>query len=603
MPIASAVHVDEHRLWRLVDVGRSLVTVLDPEAVFERLLEVARELTGARYAAIGVLDEGRERLERFLTVGIDEDTHRAIGDLPGGRGVLGVLISDPQPLRLADVGQHPQSYGFPLSHPPMTTFLGVPIVIEGQAWGNLYLTEKSGGGEFTDEDQEAAVVLADWAAIAIANARLYRTMRERRDELERTMRGLETTTEISRALGGVTDLEQVLELVVKRSRALIDARAAEIALLDGDEFVMAAVAGEGMDGLKGTRIPIADSLAERALRTGRLQRVPRIPEDTFAYRELGFRSAIVTPMSFRNRPVGFLIVFDRLTDDRPFNEEDERLLQAFAASAATAVATAQNASEEALRRGIEASEAERTRWARELHDETLQQLAGLRVLLSGARRSGDAERMSGAIESALDQITTAIGDLRSLITELRPAALDELGTKPALESLVARIAGQTDLEIDFAYENGDAEFRHTAEIESTVYRLIQEALTNVTKHAGATRVEIRVTDRDGRIDVIVHDDGDGFDPRAASPGFGLIGMRERLALVQGSLDLESTPGAGTRLHASIPARPRDQATAATPSSRSPSGASTPRGTTTTGQAASRSTRPLTPPTSTDHSGP
>ena len=330
----------------------------------------------------------------------------------------------------------------------MTTFLGVPIVIEGQAWGNLYLTEKSGGGEFTDEDEEAAVVLADWAAIAIANARLYRTVRERRDELERTMRGLETTTEISRALGGVTDLEQVLELVVKRSRALIDARAAEIALLDGDEFVMAAVAGEGMDGLKGTRIPIADSLAERALRTGRLQRVPRIPEDTFAYRELGFRSAIVTPMSFRNRPVGFLIVFDRLTDDRPFNEEDERLLQAFAASAATAVATAQNASEEALRRGIDASEAERTRWARELHDETLQQLAGLRVLLSGARRSGDAERMSGAIESALEQITTAIGDLRSLITELRPAALDELGTEPALESLVARIAGQTDLEID-----------------------------------------------------------------------------------------------------------------------------------------------------------
>jgi signal transduction histidine kinase len=482
--------------------------------------------------------------------------------------VLGVLISDPQPLRLADVGQHPQSYGFPLSHPPMTTFLGVPIVIEGQAWGNLYLTEKAGGGEFTSEDEEAAVVLADWAAIAIANARLYRTVRERRDELERTMRGLETTTEIGRALGGVTDLEQVLELVVKRSRALIDARAAEIALLDGDEFVMAAVAGERMDGLKGTRIPISDSLAERALRTGRLQRFPRIPEDTFAYRELGFRSAIVTPMSFRNRPVGFLIVFDRMTDDRPFNEEDERLLQAFAASAATAVATAQNASAEALRRGIEASEAERTRWARELHDETLQQLAGLRVLLSGARRSGDPERMSGAIENALDQITTAIGDLRSLITELRPAALDELGTKPALESLVARVAGQTDLAIDFVYEDGDADARHTAEIESTVYRLVQEALTNITKHAGATRVEIRVGDRDGRIEVTVQDDGHGFDPQAASAGFGLMGMRERLALVHGSIDLESTPGAGTRLHASIPTGRRVQAIAAsTPSTR------------------------------------
>src|SRR3954454_17739211 len=180
-------HVDDHRLRRLVEVGRSLVTVLDPDAVLERLLEVARELTGARYAAIGVLDERRERLERFVTVGIDEDTHRAIGDLPRGRGVLGVLIDDPRPLRCADVGDHPQSFGFPLAHPPMKSFLGVPILVEGRAWGNLYLTEKADGGEFTDDDEESVVVLADWAAIAIANARLYRAVRERRDELERTM--------------------------------------------------------------------------------------------------------------------------------------------------------------------------------------------------------------------------------------------------------------------------------------------------------------------------------------------------------------------------------------------------------------------------------
>jgi signal transduction histidine kinase len=548
----------------LVDVGRSLVTELDPEAVFERLLAVARELTGARYAAIGVMDERRERLERFLTSGIDEETHRAIGDLPRGRGVLGVLISDPRPLRLADVGSHPQSYGFPLAHPPMTPFLGVPIVIDGQAWGNLYLTEKD-DGEFTDGDEEAVVVLADWAAIAIANARLYRAVRERRDELERTMRGLETTTEISRALGGVTDLGRVLELIVKRSRALIDARAAEIALLDGDEFVMAAVAGEGMDGYQGTRIPIAGSLAAPALSSGRLQRFDQVPAHTFAARELGARTAIVTPMSFRNRPVGFLIVFDRLHGARPFNDEDERLLQAFAASAATAVATAQNASEEALRRGIEASESERTRWARELHDETLQQLAGLRVLLAGARRSGEAERMSRAIDSALEQITTAIADLRSLITELRPAALDELGTKPALESLVARFgrhAGlEIELEVDLACENGDADQRHAPELEATVYRLVQEALNNVAKHAAAMRVEISVTDRAGEIVLTIRDDGKGFDPQKASGGFGLLGMRERLALVGGALEIESAPGDGALIRATMPARRRAAARA------------------------------------------
>src|SRR4051794_21300302 len=337
--------VDEHRLRRLIEVGRSLVTVLDPEAVLERLLEVARELTGAHYAAIGVLDERREQLERFLTAGVDAETARDIGDAPRGRGVLGVLIRDPRPLRLADVGTHPQSYGFPLAHPPMKTFLGVPIMIEAQAWGNLYLTEKA-GGEFSDDDEEAVVVLADWAAIAIANSRLYRTVRERRDELERTIRGLETTTEISRALGGVTDLDRVLELVAKRSRALIDARAAEIALLEGDEFVIAAVAGEGIEGLKGARMPVSESLAVAALRTGRQQRFDRIPPESFAARELGARTAIVTPMIFRDQPVGFLVVTDRLGSDRPFGDEDERLLQAFAASAATAVATAQTAGDE-----------------------------------------------------------------------------------------------------------------------------------------------------------------------------------------------------------------------------------------------------------------
>ncbi len=547
--------MDERRLRRLLDVGRSLMTGLDPEAVFERLLDVARELTGARYAAIGVLDERRERLERFLTAGIDEDTHRAIGALPGWRGVLGVLTGDSRPLRLADVGAHPQSYGFPLGHPPMSTFLGVPIVIEGQAWGNLYLTEKE-GGEFTDEDEEAAVVLADWAAIAIANARLYRAVRERRDELERTNRGLETTTEISRALGGVTDLDRVLELVVKRSRALIDARAAEIALLDGDEFVIAAVAGEGIERVRGLRIAVEGTLAGVALRSGQLERIQEIPPQTFAYRELGARSALVTPMSFRDRPVGFLIVFDRLRGDRPFNEEDERLLEAFAASAAIAVATAQHAGDEALRRSLEASERERSRWARELHDETLQQLAALRVLLAGARRSGDRERLETAVGEAIEHLKTGIGDLRSLIADLRPAALDEFGIEPALATLVARVAEQSDLavtlELDLGSDDGAAGSRHPAEVESTVYRVVQEAVTNAVKHARATSVQVSVSDEAGRVEVVVHDDGEGFDPQACSSGFGLLGMRERLGLVHGRLEIESAPDAGTTLHASIP---------------------------------------------------
>src|SRR5215216_7403450 len=288
--------MDENRLRRLLDVGRSLLSELDPDIVLDRLLEVAQELTGARYAAIGVLDERRELLEQFITKGIDEETHRAIGDLPHGRGVLGVLIREPRPLRLADVGAHPESYGFPLAHPPMHTFLGVPIVVHGEAWGNLYLTEKGGGGDFTDDDEETATVLADWAAIAIANARLYRDLRQRHDELQRANRGLETTTEVGRALGGLTDLDRVLELVVKRSRALIDARATELALIDGDELVIAAAAGQGIEGVEGTRVPVDGSPAAVALRSGRPQRVCDVPADGSAA-----RSALVVPMTSRNR--------------------------------------------------------------------------------------------------------------------------------------------------------------------------------------------------------------------------------------------------------------------------------------------------------------
>ena len=552
--------MDESRLRRLLDVGRSLISELEPEVVLQRLLEVARELTGARYAAIGVLDGRREALERFLTAGIDEETHRQIGDLPRGRGVLGALITDPQPLRLADVSAHPQSYGFPLAHPPMTTFLGVPIVIEAEAWGNLYLTEKD-TGEFTEEDEEAAVMLAGWAGIAIANARLYRTVRERRDELERTIRGLETTTEISRALGGVTDLDRVLELVVKRSRALLDARAAEVALLDGEEFVIAAVAGEGVSGARGARVPIAGSLAAAAFQTGRSQRFATIPPETFAARELGARNAIVTPMLFRNRPVGFLVVMDR-HGPGAFGEDDERLLQAFAASAATAVATAQTAGDEALRRSIESSEAERARWARELHDETLQQLAGLRVLLSGARRSGDPKRIDAALDDAIDLITGGIADLRALITDLRPAALDELGLEAALKTLAGRVMEQSGLTIDLAFERGDSPTRHVGDIESAGYRLVQEALTNVVKHAEAGRVEVRVTDGDDCLEIVLRDDGRGFSADNPTVGFGLVGMRERIALVHGVLEIDSAPDKGTTISARIPSRRRQVASVA-----------------------------------------
>src|SRR6202161_802821 len=195
---------DAEELWtgHLLDVGRALTKELDQRVVLDRVLQTAREITGARYAALGILNEQRSELEQFLTLGVDDDTQRVIGDLPRGRGVLGVLIDHPQSLRLAEVGQHPSSYGFPAGHPLMRSFLGVPIVIRGEVWGNLYLTEKQGEDEFSRQDEEAAVILADWAAVAIDNARMYQTSERRREEAEKAIRGLEATRDVAVAIGG-----------------------------------------------------------------------------------------------------------------------------------------------------------------------------------------------------------------------------------------------------------------------------------------------------------------------------------------------------------------------------------------------------------------
>ena len=199
------------RLRVLVEAGIALSSELSLDALLQQLVETAAQLTGAQYAALGVIDQTGTNLERFLTTGIDEETHAAIGDLPRGRGILGVLIRDAQPLRLDDLGDDPRSVGFPAHHPPMQSFLGVPILLRGVAYGNLYLTEKEGGGSFTDEDEELTQLLAAQAAVAIENTRLYETS-------TRWLRHLESLNEIGDALASELELEPLLGLVARRLR-------------------------------------------------------------------------------------------------------------------------------------------------------------------------------------------------------------------------------------------------------------------------------------------------------------------------------------------------------------------------------------------------
>jgi signal transduction histidine kinase len=558
--------LDEPRLRRLIEVGRGLVSRLDLEGVLETVLEAAREITGARYAALGILDERKRELERFVTLGIDEETHAAIGDLPRGRGVLGELIAHPEPLRLADVTAHPRSYGFPSAHPEMHTFLGVPIAIRGEAWGNLYLTEKSDGREFDEHDETAATVLADWTAIAVENARLYEGLARRRDEVEaqrddaeQSLRALMAMTEIAQVVGGETRLDRILELIAKRGRALLSTRGLAILLADGGELEVAAMAGELDPALAGRRIPIDGTSPGRVL-TGGAERLPASYGETADLSELGVEAdaAVLVPLTFRGRGYGVLAAFDRLADGPGFSQEDERLLRAFAASAATAVATAKSVESETLRRSLEAAEGERKRWARELHDQTLQALGGLRMLHSTALRADDAAKLRDALEQSVALIDEEIESLSGLITELRPAALDEIGLEPALRNLAERKRhdGAFEVEVTVRLDGGDGA-RLPADAESTIYRLTQEALNNAVKHAEADRVEATVHQRDTVVELTVRDDGRGFDPELTTRGFGLLGMRERVGLVSGELRIESAPGRGTVVSATIPLDPAD----------------------------------------------
>ncbi len=562
---ASAIdfpRLSDSELRGLLEVGRALVAELDVEAVLQKVLDTARELTRARYAALGIIDDDHEELERFLFVGIDEQTRRLIGPLPRGRGVLGELIRHPVPLRLPDVTAHPRSYGFPAGHPPMKTFLGVPIAIRGEAFGNLYLTDKEGGVEFGETDEELAIVLAEWAAIAIDNARLYESVEARRGELERAVRGLEATAAVARAVGFETELGRVLELIVKRGRAMLDARSLVVLLDDGaGRLRVAAAAGEVGGDPVGSEVTAAGTLVGTVLDSASPERVADLGTHSGHGLEAvaaAATSAVLVPLGFHGKGRGVLVALDRFGDETAFDPDDQHLLTSFAASAAIAIATAQSVEADRVRSSLQAAEQERKRWARELHDETLQELGAVKLLLQTAQMTNTREGLAGAAGGAIEQLDLTIRGLQGLISELRPAALDQLGVEPAIRALLERAAVTSGLDIDVRIElehtRESGGRRLDPELGTTVYRLVQEAVTNATKHAGADRVWVDVVEEQSTIHVTVRDDGSGFTRSGVPRGYGLLGMEERVELAGGTLRIETAPGTGTRVRAELPAR-------------------------------------------------
>jgi signal transduction histidine kinase len=538
----------ENRLRALVETGVTIASELSLEALLQRLVEAAAELTGAQYAALGVIDRSGSELERFLTTGIDAEVQAEIGDLPRGRGILGVLIRDATPLRLHDLNDDPRAVGFPPNHPAMRSFLGVPILLRGVAYGNLYLTEKRDDTDFTEEDQELVTLLAAQAAVAIENARLY-------EAATGWSRQLESLNEVADALVTETDVDRLLELIATRLRELLDARLVTVLLPAGAEQLrFVAVAGQSEHELAGKTLSRAGSKSGRVLERGQSERADSVLDDPDvdqeATRLLGARSGLWVPLRVRGRSIGILAAHDKLGSDVRFSDTDLRLAETFASRAAVAVDLSERMARDALRRVVEAQEAERRRLARELHDETGQALTSILLRLKGLEEKLTSDDSRAAVGDLRELVVSTLQDVRRLAVELRPSALDDFGLVTALERLTESFAEQSRIPVDF--ESALPPERLPEEVETALYRIVQESLTNVVKHARARRVSVSLTRKDGSVAAVVEDDGRGFEPAAVSEdGFGLVGMRERIASLGGKLEIESGE-AGTTIAVEVP---------------------------------------------------
>lgn len=537
------------RLRALLDAGIALTGELSLEGVLQKIVEAAADLTDAKYAALGVIDPTGKELERFVVTGIDAETQAAIGELPRGRGILGVLIRDARPLRLEDLGKDPRSVGFPPNHPAMKTFLGVPVLLRGVAYGNLYLTEKADGAPFTEEDEELVQVLAAQAAVAVENARLY-------ESATRWLNQLESLNEVVDALISEVELPKLLELVATRLRELVKARLVVIAMpASSGDLVIRTVAGEGAEELVGTVLERRGSKSGRVLDRGRSERVESIIEDLEidqeAGRRMGARTGLYVPLLLRGSPIGILTAHDKEGGDPRFTDEDLRLAETLSARVAVAVDLSQRVARDALRSVVSAQELERERLARELHDETGQALTSILLGLKELEDAGAAADVSAATARLRELVVTTLQDVRRLAVELRPKALDDYGLVPALERLVETFQEQTGIEVIMEPQLGQE--RLPSEIETALYRIIQEALTNVVKHAQASKVSIVLARRGNSVSAVFEDDGRGFAvDETREDGLGLLGMKERLSLLDGRLQIESSSDGGTTLVAEVP---------------------------------------------------
>lgn len=527
---------------RLIRSGLSLASELSLEGALQRIVEAAAEVTDAEYGALGVLGPDG-RIAQFVTTGVTEEQRAAIGDPPTGHGILGLLIADARPVRIRSLAEHPLSYGFPPNHPAMTSFLGTPVTSRGTVYGNLYLTNKRGGVEFDQEDEDALVVLAAQAGIAVENARLY-------EDAQTRHRWLAASTEIANAILSRSDADETIQLVAARARELLRADLSWIVMPElGGRLRVAYADGPRAASIDGMTIPVDDSISGEVVRSGSAVVVADLATDGRAYHPLveagGVGPAVFVPLSVHGQPFGTLAAAHE-PGGRFFDDDASRLLQSFADQAALALDYAR------VQREVErlAVLEDRERIAKELHDGVIQALFAVGMGLQGtALMSGDDE-LATRIEGAVAELDRVIRDLRNYIFGLRPGILADRQLDKALRALVEdfqRTSGVvTIIELDETVAS------ELATVAGDVVQLTREALSNVGRHSGAATCRVSLLQHDGIAVLEIDDDGRGFDPQATRRGDGLSNLEQRAAALGGKALVESIPTEGTTVRIELP---------------------------------------------------
>ncbi|MEV0032488.1 GAF domain-containing protein [Nocardia sp. NPDC050793] len=544
--IAQIIDVRD-RMDRLIEAMLVVTAGLDLDDTLRSIVHTAIELVDAQYGALGVreADKTSNELAEFVYEGIDDRTRVLIGDLPRGHGVLGLLIQQPKPIRLANLSDHPSSVGFPAHHPPMSTFLGVPVQVRDEVFGNLYLTEKAGGQEFTEDDEVVVQALAAAAGIAIENARLYEQSRIRQQWLEATK---DVATEL--LAGG--EPNEVLELVTRRALALTDSACTFVALPEDPdippdevtELVVFAAAGADAEIVTGQRLGVEDTPAGKAFRVGETVAVDELPHDLLAEARTHFGPALVLPLRAGNAVIGVLTTL-RPADAPPLDTAAQAMMAAIADQAALAL---QLSDTQRRMRELDVL-SDRDRIARGLHDHVIQRLFAVGLSLQGTMQRARTPEVRSRLSETIDDVQAIVQDIRHSIFDLQSNnAADSSKYRKHLHGIIVDMTADSGLRTTVRLAGPVSVL--APPLSDDVEAVLREAVSNVVRHANATTVsvELRVGDE---VTIEVSDDGVGV-PDEITRRSGLANLAVRAEQAGGSCQIRNRPTGGAVLRWSVP---------------------------------------------------